>query len=178
LLLCSGLRIIMQISFGWHMSEVWLFLWITHGYLLCSFFVCWRLGAGVTNYHIGPQERCKKQLQYDHSTWSRRLCIHFDVLEVIIYMYVFLELDVTLSLHPDIRLCFYIVCLFLKQTNKIKTQTSFCEQRHIYYQNRHMTDWQHTKVVMGGTHGTIVYRDTKFSWYQYRRGNGTLWYYL
>jgi len=33
-------------------------------------------------------------------------------------------------------------------------------------------------VVMGDTHGTTVYRDTKFSRYQYCRGHGTLLYYL
>jgi len=31
---------------------------------------------------------------------------------------------------------------------------------------------------MGGTHGTTVYRDTKFPRYQYRQGHGNLRYYL
>jgi len=33
-------------------------------------------------------------------------------------------------------------------------------------------------LVMGGTHGTTVYRDTIFSRYQYRRGHVTLRYCL
>jgi len=37
---------------------------------------------------------------------------------------------------------------------------------------------QYSGIVMGGTHGTTLYRDTKFSRYQYRWGHGTLRYYL